>query len=120
MQSVARFHLDVRVRQLHDGSHGGGVRREHPVRASCGGFLGVKSRSGELIVMDGENKEIKFVKTAKRTLEEQRWDQNNLEWITVVPWNRELATKTMIVILPEFEVKKGSGRRRRKRSRISR
>ena len=51
-------------------------------------FFGVKSRSGELIKVDSESKEIKYVRTVKRIPEEQRWDSNNLEWITMVPWNR--------------------------------
>ena len=38
--------------------------------------------------MDGESKEVKYVRTVKRIPEEQRRDVNNLEWITVVPWNR--------------------------------
>ena len=41
-----------------------------------------------MIVVDGESKEVKYVRTFKRIPEEQRWDPNNLEWITVVPWNR--------------------------------
>ena len=57
-------------------------------RWSYGMFLGVRAKSGELIVADCELKEVKYVRTAKRILEEQRWDAKNLEWIPVVPWNR--------------------------------
>ena len=74
------------------------------------GFLGVRSRSGELIVVDGECKEVKYVRTVKRIPEEQLWDPNNLEWITVVPWNRERGDKDADGDLPEFDVKKGPGR----------
>ena len=54
-------------------------------RWGYGLFLGVRSRCGELIAVDGESKEVKYVRTVKRIPEEQRWDPNNLEWITVVP-----------------------------------
>ena len=39
----------------------------------------MKSRSGELIVVDGERKDVKFVRTVKRIPEEHRWDSNN--WV---------------------------------------
>ena len=67
-------------------------------------------RSGELIAVDGESKELKYVRTVKRIPEEQRWDPNNLEWITVVPWNRGGGDKEADGDLPEFDVKKGPGR----------
>ena len=35
-----------------------------------GFFLGVTSRSGELIVVDGDSKEVKYVRTVKRIPEE--------------------------------------------------
>ena len=54
-------------------------------RWGYGLFLGVTSRSGELIVVGGKSKEMKYVRTVKRIPEEQRWDPSNLEWITVVP-----------------------------------
>ena len=70
----------------------------------------VKSRSGDLIVVDGESKEVKYVRTVKRIPEEQRWDPNNLEWITMVPWNRGSSDKEADGDLLEFDVKKGPGR----------
>ena len=60
--------------------------------------------------MDGESKEVKCVRTVKRIPEEQRWDPNNLEWITVVPWNRGGGDKEADGDLPEFDVKIGPGR----------
>ena len=59
------------------------------VNARCGYglFVGVRPKSSELIIIDGETKELKYVRTAKRVPEEQRWDSNNLEWISIVPWN---------------------------------
>ena len=57
--------------------------------------------------MDGESKEVKYFRTVKRIPEEQRWDPNNLEWITVVPWNRGGGDKEYDGDLPEFDVKNG-------------
>ena len=65
-------------------------------RWGYGFFLGVRSRSGELIVVDGESKEVKCVRTVKRIPEEQRWDPNNLEWITVVHGTEEVATRRLM------------------------
>ena len=72
-------------------------------RWGYGLFLGVRSRSGELIVVDGESREVKYVRTVKRIPEEQRWDPNNLEWITMVPWNRGSGDKEADGELPEFD-----------------
>ena len=47
-------------------------------RWGYGLFLGVRSRSGELIVVDGESKEVKYVRIVKRIPEEQRWDQKKI------------------------------------------
>ena len=79
-------------------------------RWGYGLFLGVRPASGELIVVDGDSKELKYVRTVKRVPEEQRWDPNNMEWITMVPWNRGGADKEADGDLPEFDVKKGPGR----------
>ena len=73
-------------------------------------FLGVRAKSGELIVADCESKEVKYVRTVKRIPEEQRWDAKNLEWISVVPWNRGPNDKDADGDLPEFDVRKGPGR----------
>ena len=58
--------------------HPGKRMAKFDARWGYGLFLGVRSRSGELIVVDGERKEVKYVRTVKRILEEQRWDPNNL------------------------------------------
>ena len=68
-----------------------------------GFFLGVTFKSGELIVVDGKSKEVKYVQTVKRIPEEQRWDPNNLKWITVVPWNRGGGDKEADGDLLEFD-----------------
>jgi hypothetical protein len=78
-------------------------------RWGYGMFLGVRSRSGELIVVDSESKQVKNVRTVKRVLEEQRWDANNLEWVSTVPWNKGANDKDADGDLPEFDVKKGPG-----------
>ena len=90
--------------------HPGKRMAKFDARWSYGLFLGVRSRSGELIVVDGESKEVKYVRTVKRIPEEQWWDPNNLELITVVPWNRGGGDKEVDGDLPEFDVKKGPGR----------
>ena len=46
--------------------HPGETMSKFDARWSYGLFLGVRSRSGELIVVDGESKEVKFVRTVKR------------------------------------------------------
>ena len=73
-------------------------------------FLGVRARSNELIVIDETSKERKYVRTVKRVPEEQRWNPNDLEWITMVPWNKGAADKEADGDLPEFDVKQGPGR----------
>ena len=49
-------------------------------RWGYGLFIGVRTRSNELVVID-----IKYVRTVRRVPEEQRWDSKNLEWVTMVP-----------------------------------
>ena len=51
-------------------------------------FIGVRRQSGEIIVLDKESKAVKYVRTVRRVPEEQRWNQEHLEWVKVVPWNR--------------------------------
>ena len=91
--------------------HPGKKMEKMNARWGYGLFLGVKTKSGELIVVDGETKEIKYVRTVKRIPEEQRWDAGNLEWVMGVPWNRGNGDRDADGDLPEFDVKKGPGRR---------
>ena len=56
-------------------------------RWSWGLFVGVRARSSELVVIN-EDKEVKYVRTARRIPESQRWDVNCLAWVEAVPWNR--------------------------------
>ena len=72
-------------------------------------ILGVRAKSGELIVADCESKEVTYVRTVKRIPEEQRWDAKNLERISVVPWNRGPNDKDADGDLPEFDVSEGPG-----------
>ena len=74
-------------------------------------FLGVRARSNELIVIDETSTELKYVRTVKRVPEEQRWNPNAWEWVTMVPWNRGAADKEVDGDLPEFDVKQGPGRK---------
>ena len=71
-------------------------------------FLGVRSRSEELIAVDGESKEVKHVRTVSASRRSN--GGTHLEWITVVPWNRGGGDKEPDGDLPEFDVKKGPGR----------
>ncbi len=47
---------------------------------NCGMFIGAKTRSNELIVIDQDTKEIRYVRTVRRVPEEQRWSPDNLAW----------------------------------------
>jgi hypothetical protein len=47
-------------------------------RWAHGLFVGVKVKSNELIVIDGDTKDVKFVTTVRRVPEEQRWCADNL------------------------------------------
>lgn len=51
-------------------------------------LLGLRAKSGELIVVDGETKELEYTRVVKRVLEEQRWSVDNLEWVTKAVWSR--------------------------------
>ena len=77
-------------------------------------FIGVRTRSNELIIVDQDTKDIKYVRSVGRVPEEQRWLANNLEWVTMVPWNRgfqDFQDNEADGALPEFDVKQGPGRR---------
>ena len=68
------------------------------VRWGYGLFLGVRVKSGDLIVADGESKELKYVRAVKRILEEQRWLADILEWRSATPWNEESKTQMLMEI----------------------
>ena len=76
-----------------------------------GMFVGVKAKSNELIVIDGDSKEVKFVRTVRRVPEEQRWKVENLEWVETVPWNHGKGDKDADGDLLDFDVKSGPGRK---------
>ena len=80
-------------------------------RWGYGLFVGVRTRSNELVIVDQETKEIKYVRTVRRVPEEQRWSADNLVWVTMVPWNRGARDSEADGELPEFDVKQGPGRR---------
>jgi hypothetical protein len=80
-------------------------------RWGYGIFIGVRTRSNELIVIDFESKDIKYVRTVRRIPEGQRWDSKNLELVSVVPWNRGQGDKDADGDVPEFDVKNGPGRK---------
>ena len=48
-------------------------------RWGYGLFIGVRAKSNELIIVDRETKDIKYVRTVRRVPLEQRWSANNLE-----------------------------------------
>ena len=91
--------------------HPGKAMEKLNIRWGNGLFLGVRARSNELIVIDETSKELKYVRTVKRVPEEQRWNPDSLEWVTMVPWNRGAADKEADGDLPEFDVKQGPGRK---------
>ena len=79
-------------------------------RWGYGLFVGVRAKSGELIIIDQGTKELKHVRTVRRIPEEQRWSADNLDWVTVVPWNTGRQDSEVDGELPEFDVKQGPGR----------
>jgi hypothetical protein len=91
--------------------HHGGKRMEkiNP-RWGFGMFVGVRARSNELVVIDGEVSKVVFVRTVRRVPQEQRWDIKHLEWVVMVPWNLGKEDKEADGDLPEFNVKAGPGR----------
>jgi hypothetical protein len=70
-------------------------------RWSQGLFVGVKAKSNELIVIDGDTKQVKMVRTVRRVPEEQRWKAEYLEWVEAVPWNHGKEDKDADGILDE-------------------
>ena len=74
-------------------------------------FIGVRQKSGELIVVDSETKAIKYVRTARRIPEEERWQVENLEWVQRVPWNTGADDAEADGEVPEFDFKQGPGTR---------
>ena len=80
-------------------------------RWGYGLFIGVRTKSNELIVVDQETRDIKYVRTVRRVPEEQRWSADNLEWVRAVPWNMGQEDGEADGEMPEFDVKQGPGRR---------
>ena len=44
-------------------------------------IIGVRAQNNELIIVDQETKDIKYVRTVRRVPLEQRWSADNLEWV---------------------------------------
>jgi hypothetical protein len=80
-------------------------------RWSQGLFVGVKAKSNELIVIDGDTKQVKMVRTVRRVPEEQRWKAEYLEWVEAVPWNHGKDDKDADGDMLDFDVKSGPGRK---------
>ena len=78
-------------------------------RWGYGVFLGVRAKSGELIVAD-EAQGIVHARTVKRVPEGERWSANNLQWVKTVPWNKGEGDREADGLLPEYDVKAGPGR----------
>ena len=89
----------------------GKVMEKLNARWGYGLFIGVKAKSNELIIMDQDTKTVKYVRTARRVPEEQRWNSDNLAWIEAVPWNRGPGDKEADGDMVEFDVKSGPGRK---------
>jgi hypothetical protein len=64
-----------------------------------------------LIVIDGDSKEVKMVRTVRRVPEEQRWKVENLEWVEAVPWNHGKGDQNADGDMLDFDVKSGPGRK---------
>jgi hypothetical protein len=77
-----------------------------------GMLVGVRPGSNELIVIDETTKEAKYVRTVKRTPEEQRGNKDHLAWVEIVAWNRGRGDQEADGDLPEFDVRSGPGRAR--------
>ena len=80
-------------------------------RWGYGLFIGVRAKSNELIIVDQEKKDIKYVRTVRRVPLEQRWSADNLEWVRGVPWNRGKEDDDADGDVPVFDVTHGPGRR---------
>ena len=74
-------------------------------------FVGVKAKSNELIVIDGDTKEVKMVRTVRRVPEDQRWKAEYLEWVEAVPWNHGKEDQNADGDLLDLDVKSGPGRK---------
>ena len=79
-------------------------------RWSYGMFLGVKVKSGELIILDFETETISYVRTVRRVPEEQRWSAEYLGKVLVVPWNRGAGDGEADGDAPEYDARHGPGR----------
>ena len=73
-------------------------------------IFGRSAGDRELIIVDGDAKELQHVRTVKRVPVEQRWNPDHLQWVTMVPWNRGGGDDAADGDLPDFDVKKGPGR----------
>ena len=56
-------------------------------RWDYGVFVGVRADSGEIWVATKEG--VKAVRSVRRIASERRWCQDNKDWVTRVPWNKE-------------------------------
>jgi hypothetical protein len=92
------------------GANGPKMEKLNP-RWGYGLFIGVRAKSNELIIVDQETQDIKYVRTVRRVPEEQRWSADNLAWVQAVPWNTGKGDPEADGELPEFDVKQGPGRR---------
>jgi len=90
--------------------HGGKRMEKLNPRWGFGMFVGVRTKSNELIVIDGETPKVVYARTVRGVPEEQRWDVKHLEWVVMVPWNLGKEDKDADGELPEFDVKAGPGR----------
>jgi hypothetical protein len=80
-------------------------------RWGSGIFIGVRTKSCELIVADEAEQGIVCVRTVWRVPLEQRWSAEHLAWIRADPWNRGRDDADVDGEVPEFDVKAGPGRR---------
>lgn len=74
-------------------------------RWGLGIYLGVREKSGEMIVAGVGARGIKYTRTVKTVPKEKRWESGDLEWVTTVPWNRGVGDDNTDGELPEFDVK---------------
>ena len=78
---------------------------------SYGVFVGVKRQSGELYIANEQDKKIRMARTARRMPDEQRWQEEQLDWVQFVPWNLGREDKDADGDVPEFDFKSGPGAR---------
>ena len=76
--------------------HPGKGMAKFDARWGYGLFLGVRSRSGELIVVDGESKEVKYVRTVKRIPEEHGGTQITWSGSQWFHGTEEVATRRLM------------------------